>query len=662
MKKLFIPLFLILVICNIHLFGSANSSAYDTSRIYNVLAKARAGDTVNIVMIGGSITAGSLASSVDNRYTNLVTTWWKTTFPDATINLINSGIGGTGSDVGTFRIQDDVLKYDPDFVLIEFAVNDAGKNSQYVQKMLEGIVRQLLKTETAIMFLMLKMEDGSNAQTDHKIIGNAYKIPMISFVDLIGPALTKDGKTLRDIYGDNPGVHPNDLGMQYTANFIIDELKINYNNLPNDENIPAINTDLQAPLVTNTFENTYKYNQKTLVPSVNTGWTLSNSGWTGDTPGEEMTFEIDGNAIAIQYTRHNTTERGRVEIWLDDLPHSTLDAYWTETWGPATVFQLMAENLTDTIHTLHIKVLGTTSATGNTFYLLNVMKAGNIKGVAPVANGGYNTKILIGSSVDLDGSSSFDPDGPDSSLVYSWSVFSGPEGSSAIIPNSGDSVTKFQPDVAGNYIIQLIVSDTVYNSVPFKKRITVKAENAKPVAATGTDRKVPTKKDCFLSGLSSYDADGDSITYSWSIISQPAGSAIILNKATTYQPKFNPRVEGEYKFSLVVNDSIENSLPDTIIITAITGYSSVEEFYHPSSIKISPNPVKDQLNLSLKEMEAGKKEISILTLNGNVIYSENIQVKGNYSKTIDVSRLNKGTYLLRLINNGKVEVTKFTRE
>ena len=35
-------------------------------------------------------------------------------------------MGGTGSDLGVFRLQHDVLRQRPDLVFIEFAVNDAG--------------------------------------------------------------------------------------------------------------------------------------------------------------------------------------------------------------------------------------------------------------------------------------------------------------------------------------------------------------------------------------------------------------------------------------------------------------------------------------------------------------------------------------------------------
>jgi lysophospholipase L1-like esterase len=50
--------------------------------------------------------------------------WLKEQYPKATINLVNSGISGTGSDFRDRRYDRDVLSKNPDLVLIEFCVND----------------------------------------------------------------------------------------------------------------------------------------------------------------------------------------------------------------------------------------------------------------------------------------------------------------------------------------------------------------------------------------------------------------------------------------------------------------------------------------------------------------------------------------------------------
>ncbi|MBN2276007.1 MAG: hypothetical protein JXK95_16880 [Bacteroidales bacterium] len=439
----------------------SQAPSFDTTRIYHAMAKARRGEPVTVAVIGGSITNGHAASTEDKRWANLVAGWWQANFPSSEVTLVNAGIGATGSDIGTFRVKKDVIEKDPDFVVVEFAVNDAGLDSDYVKKMMEGIVRQLLgdTSKTGVMLLLLKMEDGGTAQADHKVVADYYEIPWVSQVDLIGPALTADGLTLRDVYFDNPGVHPNDLGMQYIADFITEVLDSILHHLPADEALPEINLTLPPPLMTDVYATTYTFTPTTLIPDVNTGWETGLYQWTSDIPGSELAFTLDGNAVAIQYTKVFSTERGRIEAWVDDGPHKVIDAFFTETWGTKPCFELVAEDLPDGDHTLHIKILteNDPQSNGHFFPLMSVYKAGNITSAPPIAVPGTPVKTLTGNAVTLDGSSSNDPDG-DTITEYKWSVEEFPAASTANIADDTLSVTFFTPDEAGYYKIGLVVT------------------------------------------------------------------------------------------------------------------------------------------------------------------------------------------------------------
>ncbi len=50
--------------------------------------------------------------------------WWKKTFPQAHFYYVNGGIGGTTSHYGVSRAIIDVLMYQPDFVIVDFNVNE----------------------------------------------------------------------------------------------------------------------------------------------------------------------------------------------------------------------------------------------------------------------------------------------------------------------------------------------------------------------------------------------------------------------------------------------------------------------------------------------------------------------------------------------------------
>ena len=101
---------------------------------------ARKGDTLRIAYLGGSITQakdGWREQSVA-RIAAL--------FPRNLITHINAGVGGTGSDLGAFRLNQDVLTHRPDLVFIEFAVNDYKRIPVEVEQSMEGIVRQIRRS------------------------------------------------------------------------------------------------------------------------------------------------------------------------------------------------------------------------------------------------------------------------------------------------------------------------------------------------------------------------------------------------------------------------------------------------------------------------------------------------------------------------------------
>ncbi len=102
----------------------------------NFFAKATtAGAEVKIAYLGGSITA-------QPGWRPKTLAHIQKTFPTAKFSEINAAIGGTGSDLGVFRLKQDVLDAKPDLLFVEFAVNDGGAEPQQIFRCMEGIVRQ----------------------------------------------------------------------------------------------------------------------------------------------------------------------------------------------------------------------------------------------------------------------------------------------------------------------------------------------------------------------------------------------------------------------------------------------------------------------------------------------------------------------------------------
>ena len=75
----------------------------------------------------------------------------------------------------------------------------------------------------------------------------------------------------------------------------------------------------------------------------------------------------------------------------------------------------------------------------------------------PVAHAGFSQTVLVGETVMLNGSGSYDPDGDP--LTYQWSLASKPTGSVTVLSDVTAVRPTFVADRAGTYVIQLIVSD-----------------------------------------------------------------------------------------------------------------------------------------------------------------------------------------------------------
>jgi hypothetical protein len=128
---------------------------------------------------------------------------------------------------------------------------------------------------------------------------------------------------------------------------------------------------------------------------------------------------------------------------------------------------------------------------------------------------GY-TKTAVPEIVQLDGSTSFDPDG-DNIATYAWSVTSVPAGS-AVTGVSDPAIAKptLTPDLPGDYTVELVVNDGKTDSAPATYVVTY--ENTAPVADAGVDVLAEDSAFLFeacLDGSASFDADFDALTYSW---------------------------------------------------------------------------------------------------------------------------------------------------
>jgi chitinase len=189
---------------------------------------------------------------------------------------------------------------------------------------------------------------------------------------------------------------------------------------------------------------------------------------------------------------------------------------------------------------------------------------------SPVADAGGNRTVPIGQPVTLLGSGS-DPDG--TPVEFAWVILSAPAASAALLGGATTATPSFTPDRAGDYLVRLTVSNA---SGQATSTATITAVNPPPVANPGGNRAAYVGDAVALDAHAS-DPDGEPLTFAWTLVSRPAGSAAALSSTTTATTTFAPDVGGLYLVSLVVSDP-GATLPEQVV--AITAYPAMAPLAH----------------------------------------------------------------------------------
>lgn len=117
-----------------------------------------------------------------------------------------------------------------------------------------------------------------------------------------------------------------------------------------------------------------------------------------------------------------------------------------------------------------------------------------------------------------------------------------------IDPRTGDSLIAPTFDVGATAFVSLSVNS-----------------NKKPTANAGNDKIIDEKKNGVIDGSASSDPEGQQLSFFWTDIDN-----IGLNVLTGSKPKFTaPNVlkDADFRIALTVNDGVNNSDPDTVVIS-----------------------------------------------------------------------------------------------
>ena len=303
----------------------------------NFLAKLKAGKTVTVAYLGGSITAMK-------GWRNLTTDWLRKANTNAVVNEVHAAIGGTGSDLGVFRVGHDALRHRPDLLFVEFATNDSGRKPEEIWRSMEGIVRRTWKqdAQTDIVFVYTITTTMTNdymkgscnrSASAMEQLADHYGIPSICF----GPrvmeflaagklvmnareyedAVSKDDldreKKIKDLIAKDPrilfardGVHPSEKGHQLYLISVANGFREMWN-------MPAVDhtSRLAKPFVENNLETAKMVpvrpemlsgSWRRLAENDTKAVTFGNRTgtiWYAREPGDTLTFKFKGTCCKI---------------------------------------------------------------------------------------------------------------------------------------------------------------------------------------------------------------------------------------------------------------------------------------------------------------------------------------------------------------------------
>jgi len=197
-------------------------TAFSMPSIHAFHEKASRQEPVSVVFFGGSLTWGANASDpLLTSYRGRMMEWLRSRYPRTPITFHDAAIGGTGSQLGIFRLERDVLAHRPDLVFLDFTVNDDadGTDLQSLASY-EAIVRELLAHESMVMpVLMMFRWHAEKPEAPlpprhqaHLRLGARYGLPCANTIPYVAGKVAA-GTDVKALWPFD-GAHPDDSGYE----------------------------------------------------------------------------------------------------------------------------------------------------------------------------------------------------------------------------------------------------------------------------------------------------------------------------------------------------------------------------------------------------------------------------------------------------------------
>lgn len=290
---------------------------------------------INVVFLGGSITWGAGADNYEDSWAFRTGEYLKEMFYGRNVNCYNVGISGTGSRLGVFRLQEQVLALNPDILFYEFAVNDYWEsvaNENDILAAMEYNIRMLMKQNPSIrIILILSARKGyETAAPTHRKIAAHYGLPVIDCQAAVKCRLKDNLDRWNELLADD--VHPSSEGHALYFETIRQYLEENRSTVFLKDLI------LPEPLVEQVYYQPVIADAQECLAG-QPGWQLAeyedckrsdaanvNEMMLAEEPGTTAAFDFVGSTFGIYHLVRS--DCGRLEIQIDGRPKETLECYY----------------------------------------------------------------------------------------------------------------------------------------------------------------------------------------------------------------------------------------------------------------------------------------------------------------------------------------------
>jgi len=147
--------------CLFVMFAFQSIVAKPSPSFSEVDQRAQAGESLTVAFLGGSLTWGAQATDpLKTSYRAIVSKDLQARYPEAHFTFVDAAIGGTGSQLAAYRLQRDVLAYEPDLVFLDFTVNDSASQVPTDDRLssYESLIRRMIQSQIPVVQVILAVK------------------------------------------------------------------------------------------------------------------------------------------------------------------------------------------------------------------------------------------------------------------------------------------------------------------------------------------------------------------------------------------------------------------------------------------------------------------------------------------------------------------------